>query len=93
MQNLFKVNYKDTNVILLGPMHEQSCKLWKGGKVLKQCESNILKCDAFMLSILLFIFIRYVYSVPKSNIKVYHIMRLRFKKYFSHHRVNRLDAK
>ena len=38
------------------PMYEQSCKLWKRQKVLKQCESNIFKCNTVMLSIL-FIYI------------------------------------
>ena len=38
------------------PTYEESCNLWKGRKVLKQCESNVLKCNTFMLS-LLFIYI------------------------------------
>ena len=37
-------------------MYEQSCNLWKRKKVLEQCESNIFKCSAFILSIL-FIYI------------------------------------
>ena len=34
------------------PMYKQRCNLWKEKEVLKQGESNIFKCYAFMLSIL-----------------------------------------
>ena len=36
-------------------MYAQSCNLWTGKKLLKQCESNIFKSNGFMLSMDFFI--------------------------------------
>ena len=46
--------YFDPNGVMYQtfPTYEQSCNLWKPKKVLKQCESNVSKCNAFILSIL-----------------------------------------